>query len=202
MSGAEIARRRRRPKVSITLADVLAMVVPGRVVRPELLPEQQRALHCDNNALALEILQHLLGAREAAGVGADEQFPMTATAMQAVALRLGRKAGIKRLYKARSSLERAGVIAIDGSYRREGLPRQTKVTLWRLTSKVAVRPVPGTFQASNGRRRCVNRATTTPWWLQPLFGMVDGRPPPASSRRQARRLAIWQERKDPRTATA
>ena len=71
----------------LTLESVLANIVRGRVVRLELSREQKRALRDPGGQIALDVLRHLLGAREA--MGAVSRFPVTENAFLAVAHKLG-----------------------------------------------------------------------------------------------------------------
>lgn len=54
---------KRTPPVRPNLADVLAAITPGRVVRLDLTPEQRRAFRDRDGRIALDVVRHLLGAR-------------------------------------------------------------------------------------------------------------------------------------------
>jgi hypothetical protein len=98
-----------------TLEAVLAAFRPGRVAPLHLTHEQKRALRDVDGKIALDVLQHLLGAREA--LGAPERFPLTERTMQALTRKLGHSVGRKRCRGLRRRLEAAGVIPASGHYR-------------------------------------------------------------------------------------
>jgi hypothetical protein len=100
-------------------ADVLASFAPGRVTRLALGREQKQALRDRDGHLALSVVRHLLGARCASVKPATpyESFPLTEHTFQALAVRLGRRVGIKRSRALVRRLIAAGVIREVGSYR-------------------------------------------------------------------------------------
>jgi len=74
---------------------VPAKVRPGRVVSLGLGRGQRRALGDPDGRFALDVLRHLLGAREA--MNAPERFPPTEETFCAVARKLGCPVGQKRV---------------------------------------------------------------------------------------------------------
>jgi hypothetical protein len=177
--------------------DVLARVVPGRVVSLALTREQKSALRDPAGQLARNVLQHLLGARAAAlHGGAPDRFPLTEQAFKAVARKLGYAIGDKRCRQLVSRLVAARVVVASGSYRqayrRLGTPGY-HVALYRLACCVAPlrrkRPV-GNGQSVKGR-------FAPRWWQHPLFGDASGRPPPGLSHRHATGMQSLDERETP-----
>lgn len=173
------------------LQDVLAAVFPGRVVRLALTPEQKRALRDSDGQLALDVVRHLLGARAAAAPARD-RFPLTEATFQAVALKLGRAAGIKRCRVMLRRLRDARVLERAGSYRQRyrtlGVSGY-RVALYRLGAVVASL----THKRSVGRGRAVKGGRRPRWWQHPLFGDASGRPPPGLTKRAAARMRSLDE---------
>ena len=163
---------------AVTLPDVLREARPGRVRRIPTTPDQRRRLGRDGLE-ALDLLRHLLGARDAAGAPGDA--PLTEQAVQALARRLGRRVGQKRARCVQTRLREAGIIVPAGSYpQRRG--SRYRVRLWRLAGGAVDRVVPRPAQrkrpvGSSGR---VKRSGAAGWWEHGLFGMA-GRAPPGST---------------------
>ena len=178
---------RRRP----TLEHVLANVVRGRVAYLVLSPEQQRALRDRDGKRALDVLRHLLGAREA--IDAPERFPLTEQAFQGVARRLGHELGQKRCRRLIARLRSAGVIAGSGcyrqAYRRSAVRSGLKVALHRLARRLR----PATRKRPVGKRLPVKRPRRPRWWEHPLFGDLLQRPPPELPRAIAVRMRSLDE---------
>jgi len=165
--------------VPVTVERVLAAVVRSRVAYLCPTPAQKRALHDPEGQLALQVLRHLLGARDA--IGAPERSPFTEQACQAVARKLGVRVGQKRCRRLIRRLCEAGVLTSSGCYRqpyRVGATRSGfRVALFRLGRR--------TLPAASGNRKRpvgnvvrVKRRKSVRWWAHPLFGDLCGLPPP------------------------
>jgi hypothetical protein len=179
----------------LDLPTVASAVVPGRVVRLRLAPEQREALRDHDGQLGLDVLRHLLGARFVVQPK-PAPFPLTAEAFQRVAGKLGVRVGIKRSYTIIRRLSDAGIIENIASYRQpygtSAAPSGFRVTLYRLAAKVAsVRPA--RRQRAIGGGAVVNPLPRRRWWEHPLFGNPDGRPPPHLSAARLRRMSAADE---------
>jgi hypothetical protein len=181
-----------------TLEQVLANVVPGRVVSLELSREQKRAFRDRDGQIALHVLQHLLGAREA--VNAPERFPLTEEMFCAVARKLGCPVGQKRARRLSGRLVENGVIGGSGQYRQKYRNTEARdgffVSLFRLI--VGVRQRPPKSQRAVGNRRSVKRQSSSKprrrCWEHALFGMPDGLPPPGIRQAVAKKMRSLDER--------
>ena len=165
---------------------MLDAVRPGHVVRLSLTREQKQALRDTDARLALNVVRHLVAARQTsvAPARARATFPLTEPTFQAVALRLGTHVGIKRSRTLIRRLRAAHVIDPAGSYSQKFGSRY-RVKLYRLS--VALTAVLRRKRAVG--RGSQNKPRTQPrWWRHGLFGMPDGRPPPWVSRKD---LARW-----------
>jgi hypothetical protein len=176
---------------AVTLEAVLAQVVRGRVAYLVLDQEQKHSLRDPDGQRALDVLRHLLGARET--VGAPERFPLTEGTFQAVARRLGHKIGQKRCRLLIRRLRTARVISGSGSYRQpyRHLPIRSgfRVTLHRLACRI---PLP-TVKSPVGTRGRVKRRRRPRWWEHPLFGDLLQRPPPEVPRSRVERMRSLDE---------
>jgi hypothetical protein len=174
-----------------TLEAVLANVLRGRVAYLVLSPEQKWALRDAEGQAALDVLRHLLGARDA--VRAPERFPLTEQAVQAVARRLGHRIGQKRCRSLIRRLRSARVVAGAGQYRqpyrdsaaRSGFKVALHCLARRLRSNKRKRPV--------GKGGSVKRRKRLHWWEHPLFGDLLGRPPPEIPRSRVERMRSLDE---------
>jgi hypothetical protein len=184
---------------------VLASVQPGRAVRLYLTAEQKAAT-CDRDGLILRrVLRALLHARaEATHPGAPPfSFPLTEFAFCAVARKLGEPVGTKR---ARALIRRGiacGLLADSGSfrsrYKRSGDGGGHRVRLFTLGCRIVGLRSALRSKPANGSETTVKGPGTVeerPFWLHPLFGSVDGLPPPEArgGSRRAKRLREWRER--------
>ena len=164
-----------------TLEAVLAAFRPGRVARLELTRVQKLALRDADGKIALDVLRHLLGARQA--VDAPERFPLTERAIQAFTRKLGHRIGQKRCRGLRHRLEAAGVIRASGHYRQPYRDSATRsgyrVRLFRL-----LRRAPSLHSGKHpvGKHTSVKRSRRLRWWQHPLFGDPSGLPPPGITR--------------------
>ncbi|HEY3206550.1 MAG TPA: hypothetical protein VGJ58_06325 [Gaiellaceae bacterium] len=177
---------------SVTLEAVLAQVVRGRVAYLVLSPEQKAALRDRDGQTALDVLRHLLGARDA--VRAPERFPLTEQAFQAIALRLGYVLGQKRCRALIRRLRTHRIVNGAGSYRQPyrntPAPSGFRVALHRLARRACgfakrKRPV--------GSRKRVKDSDRVPWWQHELFGDLLGRPPPEITPARAARMRSLDE---------
>jgi hypothetical protein len=184
------------------LRDVLANVRPGRSVRLYLSDEQKAATGDRDGLILRRVLRALLDARGAASSDPPYSFPLTEHAFCAIARKLGTPVGIKRARRLiRRGIE-CGLLADAGSYRSRyklgGDGGGHRVRLYKLGCRIVGlrralcrKPAVGTSPAVKAR---VVR-DVLPFWLHPLFGTVDGLPPPQArgSSRQAKRLQKWTE---------
>ena len=170
-----------------TLEAVLAAFLPGRAVPLELPREQKRELRDAEGQLALQVLRHLLGAREA--VGAPERFPLTEGTIYAFARKLGHQVGQKRCRALRRRLVAAGVIPESGHYRQpyrdSGTRSGYRVKLFKIARRVLP---PGQGKHPVGNRSSVKRRTRVLFWSHVLFGDATGLPPPEIPAARARRM--------------
>jgi hypothetical protein len=178
------------------LANVLAAVLPGRVIRVDLSPEQRRALRDPDARLALDVVRHLLGARAASVQPRrpPHAFPLTEATFQAVARKLGRPVGIKRSRALIRRLVAEGVLEPSGSYRQRYTTQGStgyRVGLYRLAVGVAS----ALMQRAVGSRRRVKRRQQLRWWQHPLFGDLFGLPPPHLGPQRAARMRSMDELK-------
>jgi hypothetical protein len=188
--------QRERARV-LSLEAVLAEVRPGRVVYLDLTREQRRALSDPDGQTALDVLRHLLGAREA--MNAPERFPLTEETFCAVARKLGRPVGQKRARRLAARLVESSVVGNSGHYRqpyRYSEPRDGfHVRLYKLIA--GVRQLPLKTQLPVGKRQRVKRRSRPRerrrWWQHPLFGMPDGRPPPGIRKDVAKKMRSLDE---------
>ena len=175
---------------AVTLEAVLANVVRGRVAYLVLTPEQKRALRDRDGRLALDVLRHLFGARDA--IGAPERSPLVESAFQAVARKLGHEVGQKRPRLLIRRLHAAGVIVDSGQYRQPYRNSATrsgfKVALYRLGRRAA--PLASKAKRPVGSAPRVKRLR---WWAHPLFGDLLQRPPPELTRSRAERMRSLDE---------
>ncbi len=187
-----------------TLAEVLAAVTLGRVAYLTLTPDQKQSLRDPEARLALDVLRHFVGAREASVSGRPPApFPLTEPTFQAVGRKLGHAIGIKRSRSLLRRLVAAEVLERSGSYRqpyRKLGSSGYRVTLYRLRGVVA----PPLRKRPVGRVAPVKDSVRRRWWAHRLFGTPDGRPPPNLTRAQRRRMRShdeleWEARK-PRLA--
>lgn len=184
------------------LDDVLAAVVPGRVEPLNLTAEQKRSFRDREGQLALHLLRHALGARAASPTPPPDDFPLQPLFLQSVARALGVNVGVKRCYMMRRRLLDAQVLTHVGSYRpayrnRAGAGTY-RVPLFALAARVAAEirrracGAPHLLASSRQRRRVKTRETRR-WWQHPLFGTLDGLPPPEmrGQSKQAKRMRMW-----------
>jgi hypothetical protein len=182
-----------------TLQIVLAHLRPGSVIRLELTREQKRSLRDRDGQIALDVLRHLLAAREAAE--APEPFPFVEDAIQRIARRLGYTVGIKRCRRMRRRLIANGVIADNGSYRQ---PYRNaagsvawRVRLYRLAVTVGGLALAKSKRAIGRPGRVKGRSRPRlerRWWEHPLFGDISGRPPPGLRLDLAKRMRSLDEK--------
>ena len=160
-------------RAKLALESVLPRSFCGRVVRLELTREQKRALRDRDGQIALDVLRHLLGAREA--MGAVGRFPLSEHAFQAIARKLGYDVGQKRARALACRLVEAGITEEAGHYRQEHHNSAGRdgfhVRLLRLAVAVA-RTVAafGKTYLPVGSRPSVKRQSARRWWAHPLFG--------------------------------
>jgi hypothetical protein len=178
--------------MSASLGDVLGAVVPGRVTRLSLTPEQRASLRDRDAQLGLDVLRHLLGARSAITATPGDRFPLTEATFQAVARKLGHEIGIKRSRAVLHRLVQVDVILPSGSYRQAY--RRQGVSGFRVKLRIGAALAPLRRKRPVGRGGAVKAAGPTRWWQHPLFGTLDGRPPPGYSRAQLRRMRSADER--------
>jgi hypothetical protein len=102
-----------------TLQGVLAAVRPGHVRRLSLSDQQRRSLRDPDGRLALDVVRHLLAARDdSVRPGRPlAAFPLTEATFQAIARKLGRTVGIKRSRRLLQRLAAAALLLPAGSYR-------------------------------------------------------------------------------------
>ena len=178
---------------AVTLEAVLANVVRGRVAYLVLTPEQKRALRDRDGRLALDVLRHLLGARDA--IRAPERSPLVESAFQAVARKLGHEVGQKRSRLLIRRLHAAGVIVDSGQYRQPYRNSATrsgfKVALYRLGRRAALLASKAKRPVGSAPR--VKRRARLRWWAHPLFGDLLQRPPPELTRSRAERMRSLDE---------
>jgi hypothetical protein len=182
--------------VALSLEAVLAHVCLGRVVHLDLTREQKKALRDADGHLALDVLRHLLGAREPAMKGTPpERFPCVAFCFQAVAAKIGKPVGQKRARALVRRLIDADIIEVAGQYRQPyrntGTRSGFQVTLYRVAGGLlsllkSKHPV--------GKRPSVKRSERRRWWAHPLFGDLYGLPPPGIPRARLRRMRSADER--------
>jgi hypothetical protein len=169
---------RRHSAPPVTLELVLANVVRGRVLYLDLTPEQKRALRDRDGQVALDVLRHLLGARDA--IRAPERFPLAEQAFQVIARRLGYVLGQKHCRRLIRRLRAQQVTAGSGSYRQpyrnSAVRSGFRVALYRL-GRLALRRS-ALFQRPVGNGRRVKSRNRLRWWEHPLFGDLLARPPP------------------------
>lgn len=151
---------------------MLAAFRPGRVVSFELTREQKQALRDVDGKIALDVLRHLLGARQA--LKAPERFPLTEQTIQAFRRKLGHKVGQKRCRELRRRLEAAGVIPTSGRYRQPYRNSAARsgfcVRLFKLPSRL---PFLRQVKHPVGKRRPVKRRDGLRWWQHPaLWGRL------------------------------
>ena len=184
----------------LTLEVVLASVRPGRVVRLELTREQKRALRGVDGQLALGVLRHLVGAREA--LGAVGRFPLTESTFRAVARKLGHEVGQKRARALARRLIQEGVMEEAGHYRQPHRNSGTRsgyhVRLLRLVvavTRTVVRVVAasGKKHSPVGRQASVKTPRKLRCWQHPLYGDYSGLPPPHLTDRDAKRMRSLDE---------
>jgi hypothetical protein len=175
---------------ALSLELVLANVVRGRVAYLVLTPEQKRALRDRDGQTALDVLRHLLGARDA--IRAPERFPLTEQAFQTVARRLGYVLGQRHCRRLVRRLRTQGVLAGSGSYRQayrhSAVRSGFRVALHRLRRSLRPkrkRPV--------GNSHRVKSQKLIRWWEHPLFGDLLARPPPQFTRKEAREMRSLDE---------
>ena len=163
---------------TLSLELVLANMVRGRVAYLVLTPEQKRGLRDRDGQTALDVLRHLLGARDA--IRAPERFPLTEQAFQTVAHRLGYVLGQKHCRRLIHRLRAQRVLAGAGSYRQPYRNSATRsgfrVALHRLGRLALRRSALFQRPVGNGRRRKSRKPPR--WWEHPLFGDLLARPPP------------------------
>jgi hypothetical protein len=181
--------------------EVLAAVVPGRVVRLSLNREQKRALRDRDGQIGLTIVRHAYMAR--AMLGAPSDSPLQPPFMQGVARKLGHHVGIKRCYAIRRRLIETLVLDPHGSYRQHyrnsAGAGSYRVSLYRLAVRITGRvrrhmsgtPCP---IASCRQRRPVKRRRRAVRWWQTVFAGPDRAPPPGISKRRARGMRSLDER--------
>lgn len=180
-----------------SLLDVLADVRRGRVAYLYLTPEQKRRLRDQDGQLALDVLRHLLGAR--ADRRDPERFPLTEGAFQAVARKLGHTVGQKRARTLIRRLRAAGVIAGSGQYRQPYRNAATrsgfKVSLYRLgrLAKALRRSRRRQAKRPVGTAAPVKPTFAPRWWQHPLFGDVNGLPPPEIPKARAHAMRSLDE---------
>jgi hypothetical protein len=174
---------------------VLACVAAGGP-RLRLEAEQKRELADRDGRIGIAVVRALVRARALAVAPAapPDEFPLTEQVFQAVARKLGREVGIKRVRLILRRLIAAGVLEPAGSYRQAYRTRGMsgfRVRLLRVAVSVQriVRGVrPRRFEASIGTGRRVEPVSRRRWWAHPLFGTPDGRPPPHLTAEAARRM--------------
>ena len=177
------------------LADVLAAVRLGNVIRLSLSDEQKREFRDTDGQIALTVVRHLDAARRAAVTTGHppDSFPLTEAVFQAVALKLDHRVGIKRIRKLLRRLISQEVLTPAGSYRqvyRNGEGNSGyRVRLYTLTVAVLA----ARSKRAVGKRGAVKRSPTRRWWQHPLFGEPDGKPPPQLGRRRANRMRSLDE---------
>jgi hypothetical protein len=177
---------------------VLANVVPGRVVRLELSRERKKAHRDRDGQIALDVLRHLLGAREA--LNAPTRFPLTEETFCAVARKLGTPVGQKRARRLRRRLVDENVVGERGQYRQKYENSETRdgffVELYRLIVGCVSQLAPKS-QLAVGTRRSVKGKSSPKrrrrWWQHELFGDISGRPPPGIGRDVARKMKSLDE---------
>jgi hypothetical protein len=175
----------------LTLEAVLAAVVRGRVAYLVLSPEQKRALRDADGQAALDVVRHLLGARDV--IGAPERFPLTEQAFQAIACRLGHSLGQKRCRFLIRRLRSERVLADSGCYRQRYRHSSARSGLNVSLLRLGRRSRPPKRKRPVGSRPVVKRRNRVRWWQHPLFGDLLERPPPELPRRQAARMRSLDE---------
>jgi hypothetical protein len=177
------------------LTELLAAVVPGRVVYLGLTGGQRRELRDRDGQIALDVLRHLLGAR--ADLKHPDAFPLTEGAFQAVARKLSHEVGQKRARRLIARLRAERVIIRAGSYRQAyrnlGVRSGFRVALHRLTAPLRLPRVGRTLGTARAVKRHQRRQERRGWWEQPLFGDISGRPPPEIPPWRARRMRSLDE---------
>ena len=184
----------------------LAALIRGRVVYLTLTREQRRTLSDRDGQIALNVLRHLLAARVYAVVPNTprEPFPLTDGVIATVARKLGTPVGIKRARNLRRRLIATKIIQTAGTYRPayriaagDGTHRVTLHTLAiNATGYVTrrARRARHKVQASVGRGSQSKGGFRRRWWSHPLFGTLDGLPPPDLTARQRRAWRSVDER--------
>jgi hypothetical protein len=176
------------------LREVLANVRHGQVayVRATLTREQKRALRDPEGQIALDVLDHFLGARPIV----PERFPLVEQAFQAIALKLGYVVGQKRCRRMVARLLETCVIAPSGHYRQpyrnSGTRSGFRVALYVLGRRLRA-PRLATRKRPVGKHAPVKTNSRARWWQHPLFGDLLGRPPPEIPRAAARRMKSLDE---------
>jgi hypothetical protein len=121
----------------VTVEDVLAAVVPGRVTRLDLTAKQKRAFRDRDGRIGLDVLRHLDGSRVSLGCQSG-RFSLEEDAFQAVARRLGHNISDKRCRAVIRRLIEADVLHPAGSYRQKytntGTRDRYRVKVYKLTA--------------------------------------------------------------------
>jgi hypothetical protein len=175
-----------------SLLSVLADVRRGRVAYLCLTPEQKRNLRDRDGQVALDVLRHLLGAR--ADRRDPERFPLTEGAFQAIARKIGQDVGQKRARALTRRLRAAGVITLSGQYRQPYRDFAVRSGFVVPLFSLARRALP----ASNAKRpvgkpASVKRKIRPRWWAHPLFGDINGLPPPEIPKPRVRQMTSLDE---------
>jgi hypothetical protein len=177
---------------SLTLEQVLANVRRGRVGYVTTTPAQRRQLRDTDGRVALDVLNHLLGARPMV----PERFPLTEQAFQAVARKLGYAAGQKRCRAMIRRLRQAGVIGEAGQYRQPYRNSAARsgfgVRLFKLGRRLRG-PRGSKRKRPVGNAEPVKRNSRAPWWKHGLFGDLLGLPPPEIPRPRLTRMKSLDE---------
>lgn len=185
----------RAPEAAISEV-VLAAVRKGELSRLDLNREQIRAMDDLDGRRALDALAHWDAAhRKAAPASVAGRYPLTPETLQACLRKIGYgHVGTKRCRTMRRRLFTVGAINEQGRWRNSGskrVPGGFLLILYSAVLRSAVKLAPAQATRCSARENSlVGRGTANArvsCWHHPLFGTLDGLPPPSPGGARTRR---------------